>query len=194
MKLKLALPGVVVLLALHSSGARAAPPSTNAASTNRILRIEPSSMPIAKGTATLTIGVLERAAGIYTGDYKVNVFPYFFKTEKGRLAIVVSDESLAKLSQGKVTPITGTATTSGKGGETRRIGATATPVNNDRGTLKLWFTAGDRKMIFEPAYHFAVNGTPPILAQTTRNDMTSNLRGKVPVSHRAALDEAAKLR
>ena len=37
--------------------------------------------------------------------------------------------------------ITGTATTSGKGGKCR-ITAIATPVNMDRGTLKLWFMAG----------------------------------------------------
>src|ERR1035438_6386185 len=139
---------IFVLLTLLRAGwsaVFAAPGSTNSAAENRILLIDPSSMPVAAGTATLIIGALQRVNGVYTGDYKIKVFPYFLKNEKGRLAIVVSDKSLA-------------AVTSGKGGKSRPIEATATPVDNNRGKLKLWFTAGDRKMIFEPAYHFVGNG------------------------------------
>jgi hypothetical protein len=54
--------------------------------------------------------------------------------------------------------IIGTATTSGKGGATRPVAAIATPADINHGTLKLWFMAGDRKMTFEPAYHFAGKG------------------------------------
>jgi hypothetical protein len=125
--------------------------------------IDSSSMPVAAGRATLIIGALQCTNGIYAGDYRIKVFPYFTKNEKGRLAIVISDESLAEAGQGKVVTITGTATTSGKGGKCRPITAIATPVNRDHGTLKLWFTAGTRKMTFEPAYHFA--GKPAVLAQ-----------------------------
>ena len=158
----------LVLLAAGWSAARAAELSTNSAPANRILMIDSSSMPVAAGKATLTIGALQRADGVYSGDYKIKVFPYFLQNEKGRLAIVVSDESLVGLNQGKVAAITGTATTNGKGGRTRHIDATATPADINRGTLKLWFTtAGNRKMIFEPAYHFAGNGTAVVLARTT---------------------------
>jgi len=143
-----------------------APASTNSDSTNLTLVIDPSSMPVdAGGKATLTIGALQRVGGVYTGDYKVTVFPYFLKNEKGTLAIVVSDESLAKINQGEVVAITGTATTSGKGEHSRPIQAMATPVDINHGNLKLWFMAGDRKMTFEPAYHFAGKNTTPILAQ-----------------------------
>jgi hypothetical protein len=86
------------------------------------------------------------------------------KNEKGRLAIVISDELLAEAGQGKSVSITGTATTT-KIGKSRPVTAIATPVNRDHGTLKLWFTAGTRKMTFEPAYHFA--GKPLVLAQAT---------------------------
>ena len=164
---------IAVLLALLAAGwgyTHAAPVSTNSAPTSRILMIDPSSMPIATGKATLIIGALQRVDGVYTGDYKLKVFPYFLKNEKGRLAIVVSDESLAEINQGKVAAIIGTATTttSGKGGQTRHIDATATPADINRGTLKLWFTtAGNRKMIFEPAYHFAGTGTAGVVAQAT---------------------------
>jgi hypothetical protein len=143
----------------------AAPASTNSASTNLTLMIEPSSMPVDAGKATLTIGALQRAGGVYTGDYKVTVFPYFLKNEKGTLAIVVPDESLAKINQGKVVAITGTATTSGKSGSTRHIEAMATPADINHGNIKLWFMAGDRKMIFEPAYHFAGTNATAVLAQ-----------------------------
>ena len=108
---------LLALLAAGWSGAFAAPASTNSAAANRILLIDPSSMPMAAGKATLIIGPLQRTNGVYAGDYKLKVFPYFFKNEKGRLAIVVSDASLAKAGQGKVVAITGTATTSGKGGK-----------------------------------------------------------------------------
>ena len=164
---------LLALLAVVWGNAHAAPSLTNSAAGNRILMIDSSSMPVAAGKATLIIGALQRADGVYSGDYKINVFPYFLKNEKGRLAIVVSDESLAEASQGKVVAITGTATSSGKGGKCRPIAAIATPVNMDHGTLKLWFTtAGNRKMIFKPAYHFAEKGTALVLAQITEKTET----------------------
>jgi hypothetical protein len=134
---------------------QAASALTNSAQANLILMIDPSSMPVGGGKATLIIGPLRHADGIYSGDYKIKVFPYFFENENGRLAIVVPDESLARIKQGKVTAITGTATTSGKGGLTRHIDATVTPIDIHSGKLRLWFMAGNRKMIFEPAYHVA---------------------------------------
>ena len=112
-------------------------------------------MPVAAGQATLIIGPLQRTNGVYTGGYQIKVFPYFYKNEDGRLAIVVTDAALAAVARGKTADITGTATTSGPAGRARPIAATATPVNPGSGKLKLWFMAGDRKMIFEPAYHFA---------------------------------------
>ena len=179
---------IAFLLALFAAGwgdICAAPATTDSTSTSRILMIDPSSMPIATGKATLTIGALQRVDGVYTGEYKLKVFPWFLKNEKGRLAIVVSDESLAEINQGKAATIVGTATTttSGKGGRTRHIDATATPADINRGTLKLWFMAGNRKMIFEPAYHFAGAGTAVVRAQTTETNLAINLQRRLPVSH-----------
>ena len=157
--------------ATNSISIRVAPTSTSSAPASRILMIDPSSMPVAGGKATLIIGALQRANGVYSGNYKIEVFPYFFKNEKGRLTIAVSDESLVKINQGKITAIIGTATTSGKGGRSRHIDATATPANNNCGMLKLWFMAGNRKMIFEPAYHFVENRTATGLAQTFKPNL-----------------------
>jgi hypothetical protein len=189
MKFRLQL---LALLAMGSCVAHAGPGSTNSASTNRILIIDPSSMSITAGKVTLTIGTLQRANGVYLGDYRINVSPYFFKNEKGKLAIVVSDESLAKLSQGKVAAIIGTATTDGKNGESRHIDATATPANPDRGMLKLWFKGGNREMIFEPAYHLAGNGTPTLPAPATETNLASHLPHSPAVSPRASLEVAAQ--
>jgi hypothetical protein len=162
---------ITVVLALLAAGwgdAQAAPASTNSSPANRILMIDSSSMPVDAGKATLTIGALRRTNGVYTGDYKIKVFPWFFKNKSGTLAIVVSDASLAEINRGKVVAITGTATINGHGDQTRHVEATATPADINCGTLKLWFTtAGNRKMTFEPAYHFAGNGTALVLAQAT---------------------------
>jgi hypothetical protein len=149
------IPLLLALLAVASNAACAAPAPTNFPAGDRILIIDPSSMPVPAGKATLTIGPLQRTNGVYTGDYKLTVFPYFLKNQKGRLAIVVSDASLAEAGRGKVVTVNGTATTSGKTAKTLPITAIATPVNMDHGTLRLWFSTDSRKMIFTPAYHFA---------------------------------------
>jgi hypothetical protein len=164
---------VLLLLATGWGAAPAAPASTNSAPANRVLMIDPSSMPVAAGKATLIIGPLQRTNGVYAGDYRLKVFPYFLKNEKGRLAIVVSDKSLAEASQGKVVAIIGTATTSGQDGRSRHIDATATPADSNGGRLKLWFTAGDRKMVFEPAYHFTGKETAAAPALTRETNLVA---------------------
>ena len=179
MRVYIQLPAL--LAALFWGGAPAAFASTNTASTNRILIIEPSSMPVVAGRATLTIGKLERANGVYSGGYKINVVPYFFKNETGKLAISVPDEALAKINEGKVAAIVGTATTSGEDGESRHVDATAMPADINSGTIKLWFNAGDRQMVFVPAYHFADVRTPAVWEQPSG----TNAPQPVPVAHRA---------
>ena len=162
---------LLALLAACLIVAREVQGATHSAATNRILLIDPSSMPVAAGKATLIIGPLRWTNGVYSGDYRIKVIPYFFKGEKGRLAIVVSDESLAK-----VAAVIGTATTNGKGGKSRHVDAEATPGDINHGTIKLWFTAGSRKMIFEPAYHFVEKGAAAVAGESKAN----NLAAKCP--------------
>ena len=182
----------LALLAVVCTGTPNGLGSPQPAATNRILMIDPSSMSIAKGKATLTIGPLQRTDGVYSGDYKIRMSPYFFKHEKGRLAIIVSDESLGEINQGKVTGVIGTATTSGKGGMSRHIDATATPTDPDRGMIKLWFMAGHRKMIFEPAYHFAEKGTAALPAQGTETNSASKIQRRLCASNQVVLEAADK--
>jgi len=128
--------------------------SAISAKTNRALTIDQSFMKIAGGKATLTIGLLRRTNDIYGGDFEMTVAPWFFKSEKGKLAIVVTDESIAKAAGGSTVEIKGTATAEGKKKALRQIDAVAMPVDNDHGALKLWFMVDERKMVFETSYRF----------------------------------------
>jgi hypothetical protein len=148
--------GTVVFLALfaaHSSGAQAAqPPKTSA----RIIFIEPSSTSIKGGNASLIVGALRRHAGTYIGGYQLEVSPYFFMSEKGTLSMIVSDESLRKLTQGIPVSVTGQATTK-KSGKTRAVHAKLTPAAKDRGSVTFSFIEDDTKLIFKTSYKFGNN-------------------------------------
>src|SRR6266540_1260408 len=94
------IPILLALLAPLWAITLAAAFSTNSDSTGPVLIIDRSSTMVSGGKATLSIGPLQRTADIYAGDYQMKVSPFFFKSEKGRLAIVVSSESLAKVTNG----------------------------------------------------------------------------------------------
>lgn len=174
---------ILLLLALVLTAAS----SVLAASAHHALVVAPCSVPVAAGTATLTIGTLQRTGDVYGGTYQMKVSPYYFKSEKGRLAIVVPEEALAKIRQGRSATVTGTATAIGKSGRVRHVDAIATPTDQKQGKLKLWFMAKDRMMIFEPAYHFAEAGTAAVLTPTTETNLASNLKIHVPASPREFL-------
>jgi hypothetical protein len=117
--------GTVVFLALfaaHSSSAQAAQPPKMSARIIGGFFIDPSSTSIRGGKANLIVGALRRDAGTYIGDYQLKVSPYFFMSEKGTLSMIVSDESLRKLTQGIPVSVTGQATTK-KSGKTRAVNA-----------------------------------------------------------------------
>ncbi len=96
----------LLLLACSSGMAQAA--ATNSAS--RVLILKNSTTPLPTAEATLIIGPLTRTNDVYAGDFKVNVFPYFFKSDRGLLAINVSDKVLVAINQGKAAVVTGTLT------------------------------------------------------------------------------------
>jgi hypothetical protein len=157
------LKTILCLLLLTSSwmSAQAASPPTNSASL--VLILENSTMPFKTAKATLIVGPLTRTNGVYAGDFKVKVFPYFFRSDRGRLAINVPDTDLAALCQGKTVVVTGTSTST-KTGIVRHIEITATPKDRNHGNISLWFMAGDHKLIFTPAYHFADQTTASVSA------------------------------
>jgi hypothetical protein len=160
---------ILLLLALIAAGCvntRTVSAPANSAGHDRQLLIDASSMPLTLGSATLIIGNLQRANGVYAGDYHIQVFPYFLKSDQGRIAIIVPDESLAAVRQGKVTQLSGTAVSEKKSIPTLQIDVVATPAGTDEGRLKIQFQVGGRKMVFEPAYHFVENQATLALNRT----------------------------
>ena len=153
MELKLPMIGVLALLAVSWASGQVTPSAKKFAPTSGDLFLEPSSTWVSGGKVSLRVGVLIRHAEAYIGDYKLKVSPFFFKNEKGSLAIDVSDETLRKLASGIAVDFTGQATTSGSD-KTRRINGKATPSGHERGTVKLRFMAGNREMVFSTSYHF----------------------------------------
>jgi hypothetical protein len=153
MGLKLSMFGLLTHLALNWSSAQVSPSHNGSAPTTGDLFLDPSSTAIPGGKASLTIGVLVRKAETYIGDYQFKVSPYFFKNEKGKLSIDVSDATLKILARGMTVDFSGQATTSGSG-KTRRINGNATPSDHNQGTVNLRFIAGKREMLFKTSYHF----------------------------------------
>ncbi len=123
---------MLILLALLADGwgqAQSGTLSTSSAAANRMLMVDSSSMLLTLGRATLTIGPMRLTNGVYTGNYKVKVFPYFLKNDRGSLAIIASDVSITQINVGKITEISATATSS-KDTRSRPIAATVTPAGH----------------------------------------------------------------
>src|SRR4030095_5609520 len=92
----------VLFLAVAVVGLRAnvfAASATNAVSTNDVLMIDRCFSCVAGGKCKRTIGPLRPAGDIYAGDYATKVSPYFFKNEDGKLAIVITRESIDKATR-----------------------------------------------------------------------------------------------
>jgi hypothetical protein len=165
----------LLLLATGCCLAQAAPSATNSVPDGRVLILENSTMPLPTANATLIIGPLTRTNGVYAGDFKIKIFPYFFKNDMGRLAINISDQALAAADQGSTVALTGTSTST-KNGIVRHIEITAMPKDRNHGTVSLWFMAGDQKMIFNPAYHFTNNAVTTANAPAHSRILETSLR------------------
>ena len=153
MTLKLGTVVFLALFAAHSSSAQAAQPPKTSARIVSSFFIDPAWTSIKGGKASLIVGALRRNAGTYIGEYEVTVSPYFFMSEKGTLSMIVSDESLRKLTQGIPVSVTGQATTK-KSGKTRAVNAKLTPAVKGRGSVTISFTEVDTKLIFKTSYQF----------------------------------------
>ena len=136
----------------NASGGDASPEGSLA---HRVLRVDRCWTKVAGGKATLTVSPLRRIKEIFEGEFDMKVAPYFFKNDKGKLAIAVSDELLAKVCAGSPVDIIGTATTkAGKGSVVRQINAEATPVDGLHGMLKVWLTVDELELVFQTKYWF----------------------------------------
>src|SRR3954468_1955294 len=88
-------------------------PAARLAPRDRALIIDRSFTKVAGGKATLIIGPLRRTNDIFGGVFEMKVVPYFFKNDKGTLAIEITAESFEKASKGLTVDVAGTATTTG---------------------------------------------------------------------------------
>ena len=148
------LVALLITLAPHNSSGQATPAPKPSPSVLRKLLVEPSSTSLAGGKARLIVTALHRQAGIYAGDYQLKVIPYFFKSEKGKLAMIITDQSLLKLTQNIPVEFTGKATTIGSK-KTRAITAKATPSAPDRGALTISVVTENGALVFNTSYRFA---------------------------------------
>ncbi|HEY6229602.1 MAG TPA: hypothetical protein VI282_20945 [Verrucomicrobiae bacterium] len=122
---------------------------------HQVLKVDRCFTKVAGGKAILTVSPLRRIKDMFEGEFDMKVAPYFFKNDKGKLAIIVSDEAMAKVSAGSTVDITGTATTkAGKSSVVRHIIAEATPLDAQHGMLKVWLTVDERELVFQTKYWF----------------------------------------
>ncbi len=110
-----------------------------------------SSSSLSGGTAKLIVGALRRQGENYVGDYRLKVFPYFFKSEKGRLFIKISEPALRRIRQGRAITFAGQA--SAEGTElTHKIAGKATPSGKDGGNLSFTITTKNGPLVFNTSY------------------------------------------
>ncbi len=115
--------------------------------------VETSSTSIYIGKVTLEVAPLTRQNGVFSGDYKANVFPYFFMSEHGTFRMNVSDNDLARIAKGETVDFTGEAENSGR--EARSVTGRAVPDDATHGKIKVRiFVTKKIQLIFNTTYRF----------------------------------------
>jgi hypothetical protein len=105
------------------------------------------------GSVTLTMPRFIRTGETFSSTYNARVFPYFFSSEKGKLSIDLSDETLRKLERGETIQFTGKAFNTD--GEERRIEGRAVPSDSASGKIKVRvFVSKKIELIFNSSYRF----------------------------------------
>jgi hypothetical protein len=119
--------------------------------------IAPTRTSIYVGSVALTLEPFLRREDTYSAAYQAKVFPYFFLSERGELAVSVSEELLRKLQAGEPIDFSGRAVN--RDGEERRIEGRATPAETLSGKLKVRVFVSPRiELIFNTTYRFEPSG------------------------------------
>ena len=121
---------------------------------HQVLKVDRCFTKVPGGKATLVVSSLRRTNDVFEGEFNMKVAPYFFLSDKGKLAVVVPNGAIAKAAPGTVVDFTGTATTGAKNVVVHEIHGVAMPVDAEHGALKVWLTVDERKMVFETKYRF----------------------------------------
>ncbi|HXC02363.1 MAG TPA: hypothetical protein VNU49_06900 [Opitutaceae bacterium] len=115
--------------------------------------VEPVKTSIYIGYVKLTTPGFTRTRTGYVSVYNASVFPFFFWSEHGRMAIEVSDDDLRQLARGETVLFRGQAENSD--GETRLIVGRAMPQDASQGKLTVRLFVSKRiQLIFTTTYHF----------------------------------------
>ena len=115
------------------------------------ITVETSSTSIYIGKVTLLVAPLVRQNGVYTGDYKAKVFPYFFMNEHGALRMTVADTDLARVAKGETVDFVGLAESSDH--EQRKITGRAAPIDATHGKIKVRIFVTEKiQLIFNTTY------------------------------------------
>lgn len=141
----------VAALLFATAFAGAEPPSTGVGF-ERVV-IAPTTTSIYVGSVALTLAPFLRSDDTYSAAYQAKVFPYFFLSERGELAVRVSEELLRRLQAGESIDFSGRAVN--REGEERRIEGRATPADPSSGKLKVRVFVSRRiELIFNTTYRF----------------------------------------
>lgn len=137
-------------LGLAAAGLRAAEPAAVRYTTVTIPSVKTS---IYIGSVTLAAPTFRRTGADFTSTYTAKVFPFFFENEKGRIAVRLTDDDLAKLAKGEAVDFKGEAWN--EDGEQRRLEGKATPSDAESGKLKVRIWVSPRiELIFNTTYRF----------------------------------------
>lgn len=107
------------------------------------------------GTVTLKTGAFVRTGEVFESTYEAKVFPWFFWSEHGRIAMRVPDAELARLARGERIEFTGDARNHRD--KPRRVTGHAEPADVTSGRIKVRIHLDDLTLVFEGTYRF----TPP---------------------------------
>jgi len=145
------LRGLSILLWL---GVIIVPPmAAHAASPYDKIAVETSSTSIYIGKVSLVLTPLVRHDGVYTAEYKAQVFPFFFMNEHGSFRLEVSDETLARVTRGETVEFQGHAQNNGH--EERKITGRATPDDAKHGKIKVRIFVTEKiQLVFNTTYRF----------------------------------------
>ena len=146
---------LVLMISLAHARAQTSPTATATSRPARKLYVQPSSGSLAGGKARLVVTSLTREGLAYVGDYQIKVVPYFFKNEKGKLSITISDSALTDLSEKRPVECSGKAVTNVTN-KTRPIKASAIPATADGGALKITVLTDNGPLVFDTSYQFRV--------------------------------------
>lgn len=116
--------------------------------------VETSSTSIYIGKVTLHVAPLTRKDGVFSGEYRAKVFPYFFMSEHGKFRMKVSDEDLARVAKGETVEFTGEAQNTGS--EPRKVSGRAVPDDATKGKIKVRIFVTEKiQLIFNTTYKFS---------------------------------------